>query len=75
MASRTVRNGGADLVWIGQDPAKPEGGPVKIEAKIGRENGSSARNRLVLQISMMPYADPTRAPTSPAPAVSGGPRL
>ena len=71
-----VRNGGSDLVWVGNDPAKPDGEPIKIEAKLGKENGSSAQNRIVLQISMEPYVDPRRPQAVVGqPAVTGGPRL
>lgn len=71
-----VRGGGSDLAWVGRDPAKPEGDMIKIEAKLGQENGSSAQNRLVLQILMEPYVDP-RQPQAVAtqPTVNGGPRL
>ncbi len=71
-----VRNGGGDLVWVGRDPAEPKREPVKIEAKLGVENGQAAPGRVVLQISMEPYVDPHR-PKSVAvpPAVTGGPRL
>ena len=71
-----VRNGGSDLVWVGRDPGKPDGEPVKIEAKLGMENDQGAVRRAVLQISMVTYVDPQRPkPAAAQPAVSGGPRL
>lgn len=71
-----VRGGGSDLVWVGRDPSKPDGEQVKVEALIGTENGQATGNRVVLQISLTPYADPRRPkPVAAQPAVSGGPRL
>ena len=52
----TYVRGGSDLVWVGRDPAKPDGEPVKIEALTGTENGQAAVNRVVLQISTPSYA-------------------
>ena len=71
-----VRNGGCDLVWVGRDPAKPDGEPVKIEATLRVENGQGAHNHIVLQVSMVPFVDPQRPqPVVGPPAVSGGPKL
>ena len=71
-----VRGGGSDLAWVGHDPAKPDGDMIKIEAKLGKEDGSSAQNRVVFQILMEPYVDPRRPQAVAAqPAVTGGPRL
>ena len=71
-----LRAGGSDLVGGGRDPAKPDSEPVKIEALIGIENGPAAGNRVVLQVSLIPYADPQRPkPVAASPAVSSGPRL
>lgn len=68
-----VRGGGSDLVWVGRDPAKPDGDSVKVEALLGTESGGS---RVVLQVSLMPYVDPQRPkPVAAQPAVSGSPRL
>lgn len=70
-----VRDGGSDLVWVGRDPSKPDGEPVKIEAKLGVETGP-ARNRVVLQILMTPYVDPRRPqPAVAQPSATGGPKL
>lgn len=71
-----VRGGGSDLVWVGRDPAKPDGESVIIEAKLGTETGQAAGNRVVLQVSLAPYVDPQRPkPVVAQPAVTGGPRL
>lgn len=69
----TYVRGSSDLIWIGRDPAKLDGEPVQIKALLGTESGG---NRVVLQISLMPYTDPQRPkPVARQPAVSGGPRL
>ena len=74
--STIVRGGGSDLAWVGHDPAKPDGDMIKIEAKLGKEDGSSTQNRVVLQILIEPYVDPRRPqPVATQPAVTGGPRL
>lgn len=70
-----VRNGGGDLVWIGRDPTRPDDAPVKIEAMMGQENGASAQNRLVLQMSIVSYVDPTKPTVVAQPTVTGGPKL
>lgn len=71
-----VRNEGNDLVWVGRDPAKPDGMPVKIEARLGVETGQAAGHRFVLEVSMVPYVDPQQPhPVAVPPAVTGRPRL
>jgi hypothetical protein len=71
-----VRGGGSDLMWVGRDPAKPDGEPVKIEALVGTEGGQAGGSRVVLQVSLAPYVDLQRPkPVAAQPAVSGGPRL
>lgn len=64
----TYVRGSSDLVWVGCNPDKPDGEPVKIKALIGTENGQAAppqssglrENHVVLQISLIPYVDPQR---------------
>lgn len=71
-----VRNGGANLVWIGRNAAQPNADLVKIEARMGSEGGPAAQAPLIFQISMLPYVDPQRPiPVAAPPAVPSGPKL